>query len=307
MSASASALSFHSPQSRPYQGGRGIVLGATLNLEPAPPRQDVLREPVTLERLPPYQLPRDTLAIRLTAALSSLGLTSREQDLHQLWRAQTATATVMAALSPCIAEDLAASGWLKRHQSVGRFRVGPITHPYDVLEAFRVLVQLPETLVKERRFLEFVLAQILRKYAAELSNFTRTRFSFEAEAREYFLQGTQIERLLKRVTDPDARFDLLQQLHDSYSHANNYYMFSLISRERGSNEGKLFMMYCHTAFSLARIDWDGTLRAIPAARRLPPRRSVMFLFRRDRALQERGAADPDFQAQARALVSAFRE
>ena len=67
----------------------------------------------------------------------------------------------------------------------------------------------------------------------------------------------------------------------------------------------MFMMYCHSAHSLARLDWDGSLLEHAHVRRLPTREEVMFMFRRDRSVQERCAVDAGFQAQVRAMITSF--
>lgn len=308
MQATAKALSFTTLErgSEERRATRGVHLGRTLTLDPGPPSRDVLPRPLTLAEPPAYELPRDTLVIRLSAVLGSLGWTSREKELHQKWRAQTATAILMAALSPRVARDLAASGWLQRHSAAGRHRVGPVTHPYDVLEAFRAVVDLPDSLARDRTFLEGALGVLLRRHAEEISRAGCVDFSFEAEAREYFVRGARLERALKGMTNRDARFDLLQEIHDCWYHVRNYHVFSVLSREPMAADGKSFMMFCQAAHSLARIDWDGAVRATPVGNRLPTRREVAFLVRRDRALQARCAADSALLAQVKALVASFR-
>ena len=285
------------------RGGSGVH---ALNFEPAPPKADVLRKPLTLDRLPDYQIPKDGLILRLSSLLGSLGW-SRGQS--QLLQAQSATAVVMGSLSPRIAEELEESGWLaQRETASGGARIGPITHPYALMEAFRTLVRLTDKkLVKERRFLELVLAMTLRRYVEMIDEQALIRFSFEAEAREQFLRSVRIERHLRKISNWDDRDNLLQQLHDSYYNAKNYYMFSVLSREKTPADGKMFMMYCHAAHSLARLDWDGSLLEHAHVRRLPTRAEVLFLFRRDRSVQDRCARDASTQGQVKALIASFPE
>lgn len=287
---------------------RGGFLGHALNFEPAPPTADVLRRPLVMEKLPDYQVPRDGIFLKLSSLLGSLGWSSRGEQ-SQLMQAQSATAIVMGSLSPEIARELEASGWLAQRETPARgMRIGPITHPYALMEAFRTVVRLSDKkLVKERRFLELVLAMVLRRYIEQMNEQALIRFSFEMEAREQFLRSVRIERHLKKISDRNGRQDLLQQLHDCYYNAKNYYMFSVISREKAPADGKLFMMYCHAAHSLARLNWDGSILEHAHVRRLPTRAEVMFLFRRDRGVQERCANDPDFQAQIKALIASFPE
>ena len=284
---------------------RGVLLGASLSFEPSPPVLDVLSSAVAVSRLPEYQPPRDTLGARLNAVLGTLGWTSHEREAQLKWHAQAVTAMVMASLVPAVARELEASGWLRRHQTAGRLRVGAITHPYDVLEAFKTVTKLPASLGRERRFLELVLGLLLRGYQEALSQAGNARFSFEAEAKEHFIRGARLERSLKHCTDSNDRLGVLQHVINAYYHAKNYYMFSVIARQNSTSDGKMFVMFCHAALSLAQIDWDGTLHTQPVTARLPPRAEVTFLFSRDRSLRERCARDSSLFAQTKALISTF--
>ncbi|MEI6557226.1 MAG: hypothetical protein WCO00_02380 [Rhodospirillaceae bacterium] len=286
-----------------------MLFGHALNFEPAPPVADVLRKPVALERLPAYEVPRDGIFLKLSSLLGSLGWSSRGNEPSQRVRAQSATAIVMGSLSSRIGKELEASGWLaQRETPAGRVRIGPITHPYCLMEAFRTLIRLTDAkVVKERRFLELVLAMMLRRYVEQMGEQSLVKFTFETEAREHFLRSVRIERALKKVSDKNTRQDLLQQLHDSYYHAKNYYMFSVVAREKAVSDGKLFMMYCHATHSLARLDWNGSLLEHAHVRRLPTRGEVLFLFRRDRCAQEHCGRDADVHGQIKALISSFPE
>ncbi|MEI7610281.1 MAG: hypothetical protein WCJ64_23120 [Rhodospirillaceae bacterium] len=310
MQASYGVLPFQTSEVRPSarSAPRGAFPGHALNFEPAPPKADVLRRPLTVEKLPAYQVPRDGIFLKLSSLLGSLGWSSRGEQ-NQLTQARSATAIVMGSLSPRIARELEESGWLaQRETPTGGVRVGAITHPYALMDAFRTLVRLSDQkVVKERRFLELVLAMVLRQYLQDMGDQTLIRFSFEAEAREHFLRSVRIERALKKVADKNTRQDLLQQLHDCYYNAKNYYLFSVISREKAPADGKLFMMYCHAAHSLARLNWDGSLLEHAHVRRLPTRGEVLFLFRRDRGVQERCAKDADVAGQIKALIASFPE
>ena len=283
----------------------GLVLGRSLSFEPPPPTEDILGNPLVLTKLPAYELPHDSLGTRISALLVQMGLSSRAKELRQFWRLQGATALVMGALMPSVARKLEKTGWLRRHNAVRHTRVPLITHPYAVLESFEAMVQAPDFLAKERRFLEIVLALVLRQYVETISRSNNNKFSFEMEAREHFLRAVRLEHLLKKVSAPDERADTLQQLYDSYYHCKNYYIFSLISRERAANEGKMFMMYCHALHALTRFQSDGTYSDRGNDSHLPTRAEVLFLFQRDRCLKKQCLENPDFRAQAKALVKSF--
>ncbi len=308
MQASHGHLPFQTPET-PISGRsslRSPLFGQALNFEPAPPVADVLRKPVYVTDLPAYQVPKDGILLRLSSLLGSLGWSPRT-DQGQLLQAQSAIAIVMGSLSSRVARDLEESGWLaEREPAAGRFRIAPVTHPYGLMEAFRTLVRLTDpTVAKERRYLELVLAMMLRQYVAQINKKSLVEFKFSVEAREQFLRSARIERQLKTISDKIIRQDMLQQLHDCYYNTKSYYMFSVISREKLPDDGKLFMMYCHTAHSLARLDWDGSLLEHAHVRRLPTRAEVMFLFRRDRAAQKRCQNDPDTHTQLKALIGSF--
>ena len=283
----------------------GLVLGRALNFEPPPPPEDILGNPLLLAKVPDYELPHDTLATRISSLLVQIGLSTRSKELRQLWRLQAATARVMGALLSSVGRKLEKTGWLRRHNVIRHTRVTLITHPYAVLESFEAMMQAPDFLAKERRFLEIILALVLRQYIETISRANNNKFSFEMEAREYFLRAVRIEHMLKKVSALDERMELLQQFYDCHYHCKNYYIFSLISRERTQNDGKMFMMYCHALHALARFQSDGTLNDRPNESRLPSRGEVLFLFQRDRGLKKQCLENPELRAQAKSLVKTF--
>jgi len=304
----------HSGASHAVQASQpapGIMLGRSLILEPAPPVEDVLGEPLRLARMPGYVLPKETVGSRVTMLLGQLGWTRPAEALRRLRRLQTTVATILASVSPPFASELAANGWLTRHRDLGRFRVTEVTHPYDLMDAFRLLLHLPDAMpldaMKERRFLEVVLALVLRQYRTDMIRTSHPHFSFDAEAREFLIRGVRLEHDAKMVTDPNERLNMLQILHDSCYHGRNYYLFSLLSRERTVNDGRMFLMYCQVVRTLARLEWDGTMHEMPVLRRLPPRHEVLYLFRRDRSLKRRYLEDAEYMARVKALLATFQD
>ncbi|MEI8396555.1 MAG: hypothetical protein WCF85_17620, partial [Rhodospirillaceae bacterium] len=197
--------------------------------------------------------------------------------------------------------------WTQRLQIPGQPRVREILHPYDILRAFRTLPQLPKTMAKESKFLELILALVLRQYVLQQCEVIGKRFSFDSTAREYFLQANLYERQVRNIADKEARFEAVQKLHDCLYHGMNYYIFSIIAKEKSPNDGKMFALYCHAAYSLARIDRDGSIHERPIARRLTTKSEVLFLFRQDRGLQARCRADSGFRAQIKSLLGLFRD
>lgn len=283
----------------------GLVLGRSLNFQPPPPAQDILGNPLLITKLPAYELPHDTLGTRISSLLVQMGISSRAKELRQHWRLQAATALVMGTLMSSVARKLEKTGWLRRHNVLRHTRVPVLTHPYAVLESFEAMIQAPDFLSKERRFLEIILALVLRQYIDMISRANSNKFSFEMEAREYFLRAIRLEHMLKKVNTDDERIGMLQEIYDCYYHCKNYYIFSLISRERAANEGKMFMMYCHALHALARFQSDGTFSDRPTESRMPARNDVLFLFQRDRCLKKQCLESPDVRAQAKALLKTF--
>lgn len=288
---------------RPLRAGG--TAGCRLDPAPVPPARDVLRWGVELEAPPVYQLPRETLALRVGTALGNLGLASWENDVHLYWRVQTATAVLMASVCPEVRRELETSGWMERHGAVGKFTVGPVTHPYDLMGVARILIDLPESLNREKRFLETLTAAVLGQYVKEISKTYLIDFTLENEARNYFLRGSRLEQIYRGAPEADDSGELLQEVYDCFYHARYYYMFSVIGREISEKDGKPFGMYCHAAHTAARIVRESGLRDPSPSRRLPSHREVVYLARHDQAVQNRCAIDPDLVRQVKALISTF--
>ena len=283
----------------------GLILGRSFNVAPPPPPEDILGNPLVIAKLPSYELPHDTLGVQVSSLLVQIGLSSRAKELRQLWRIQAATALVMATQLSTVARKVEKTGWLRRHNALRHTRIPQLIHPYAVLESFEAMVQTPDAFSKERRFLEIILALVLRQYIETISGANNSRFSFEMEAREHFLRAIRLEHMIKKVSAADEQFELLQQLYDCYYHCKNYYAFSIIARERAQNEGKMFMMYCHALHALARFQSDGTFGDRISEARLPTRSEVLFLFQRDRSLKKQCLENPEVRAQAKALIKTF--
>ncbi len=290
---------------------RGSTLDRSLDQDPSPPSEDVLLEPLVLPRISEYALPHETLGSWAITLLGQLGWSKPSEALKRLRRIQTTVATVMASVSPDYAKDFEASDWLTRYRDLGRFKVTSVTHPYDLMDAFRFLPRLPDVLPVEareaRRSLEVALMLVLRQYREELIRGGRTRFSFDGEARAFITRAIRLEMEIKAVTEANERWNLIQMLHDNCYHGRNYYIYSVLSREQTVNDGRMFVMYCQAMLILARLEWDGTLRQVPVLRRLPPRQEAMFLFRLDRNLKQRCLQDAEYMARVKAMLTLFQD
>ncbi len=283
----------------------------SLTLEVAPPPEDVLENPLALIDVPDYSPPRESLKDGLVRLAGRFGWGGPMETLRRVRRIQVALAVTMASVSSSAARDVEASGLLKRYRDVGRFKVTQVRHPYDLMEIFRLVSRLPESLPpeakKERRRLELLLGLILRQYRTEISKTSRGPFTFDTESRDYFIRSVQIEQKVSFTTYADERLSLVQMLHDNCHHGRYYYLFSLLSREPAANEGRMFVMYCQALLTLARMEWDGRMRTTPLIRRLPPRQEVLFMVRRDRSLKQRCLQDREYEERVKTMVSVFQD
>ncbi|MEI8396377.1 MAG: hypothetical protein WCF85_16710 [Rhodospirillaceae bacterium] len=285
---------------------KGLVLGRgiSLNLNPDPPPNDVLGAPLIIQKLPSINLQVETFGDVIAGVFSHFGTGMRNEERRQLWKLRQTIALVMASVSKHAEVKLEARGWFRRRYGATQ-RVVKLVHPDQLRVAFDELMAAPEIIRRDRRALELLLGVALRKYMIELSASTGTKFSFEAEAREHCIKAYHDERLLDKVIDNYERIEALQNTYNKYFYVRNYYMYSLIAREKNSNDGKMFSMYCRSVFFMSRLEWDGSLAEHVNRRRLPLRDDVTFLIKRDRALQERYTREPDFAAQIKDVLSIF--
>ena len=290
------------------EGGRqtrGLLLGRNINLRPDPPAKDLLNEPLVVSQLPEIDLPRETLGNRLSLLLFRTVLGYREEEYRALAGVRQTIAAVMASVSRMAAKELEVAGWVLNRREKGLQRVVRVTHPDQLQDAFAVLMAAPDAISQERQELEVLLAVVLRHYIKEMSAIIGSRFSFEAEAHSHCMHAYDLERQLKNVVDQYERMAVLQQTYDSYSNAASYYLYSLVSREPSEHDPKMFSMYVRAVFFISRLQYDGTLQENVNRRRLPLRREVMFLIKRDRALQTRYSKDEEFAEQIKNILNFF--
>ena len=285
---------------------RGVLFGRDINLRPDPPPKDLLNSPLEVSRLPEIDLRCKTLVERVSAFVLGTVLGYRESEHRALWELRQTTAAVMACVSPSAARELEAEGWaLRRNSDKGGQRVVRVTHPDQLQDAFSTLIAASGTHTEDRQDLEMLLAMVLRTYINEMSSMMGTTFSFDTEGHSHCLHAYEQERQLKNVVDQYERMAVLQQICNAYSYTANYYLYSLIAREKPEQDHKMFSMYVRAVFFLSRLQYDGTLQEHVNRRRLPLRRDVMFRLKRDQNLQRRYAKDPDFAAQIKNIIGFF--
>lgn len=283
----------------PVQGGGspGVLVGKSFNLTPFPPPADMLPKALVVGGLPLHKQPKLHFGDRLRRTLNNIGLLSSGEDALLRWKVRDAAETVIASVVS--AAEYAALRDRKPDKPIS------VRHPYHLRAAFDLLPQVPDHLGLERRFLEVILSRVLRAYAEQIAAARGIPFSFEAEAREFFIIGMKLERQVKKIENSDELFSVLQIINDNYYHARYYYYFALLRRERLDPESKMHLWYARASFFLARLDWRGALLPKANLRALPNRNTMMFLLRRDRAAMDRYRADPAFRDKAKRLIDSF--
>jgi len=277
-------------------------IGGELKLAPAPPDEDVLKAPVFLLKPPRIVLPERGGLKEWLEVLNPW----RRDEARQKRKLHALIASVMDSVAPRTVWDMEKRGRLspsgRPKSDLRQFR---ITHPYQLRDAFFELVSGSHRHFLEYKAIEVLLAMILREYARTASQERDGRFSFESAARRHGLQAYHLERQIVAVTDPDERLGVVRKVHEKYLHMVNYYGYSVVSRERATNEGTLFSMYCRAVFFLARVERDGTLRAKVDRQRLPRRRDVLFLILRDQGVRRRYNRDTSYADRLKEIVRYF--
>lgn len=285
----ASSMAEHATAER--GGERGILVGRTFNPNPPPPPTDVLRQSIRLREVPTRHRPRQSLSERVAHFLIRRGLMVGDETLQARLRVYDALDFLIASLAP-----------ERSDRRKGRVTAVDMRHPYHLRHALDLLPRIPDNCGHERRFMELLLNRALRAYAERMSQTKQFAFTFEAEAKEFFVQGMKIERQIRRITEPSEKMQAMQLLNDCYFHGRYYYYFSILCREKQETDSRMHIWYVRAGFFLARIDWRGEIVQKPNPRALPSRSAVLFLMRRDKSVMERCRADPAFKLKIKRLV-----
>ncbi|MBB3264280.1 hypothetical protein FHW79_001895 [Azospirillum sp. OGB3] len=282
---------------------RGVVTGKYFNFNPLPPPPDMLGNPLVVANLPTHKAPKETWRSRWQRRLARFHIGKQSAQVKRRWKIQDTIASVIASVSPA-ATMLGERGWREKRPA-SSVPVIVVRHPYHLRHVFEMILQPPDDLAAERRFLELLMGRVLRKYGEQLTQIRGSAFSFENEAREYFFAGFKLERQIKKYTSPDERFAALQSIYVNYFHGRNYYLYALLRREKLAPDNKLFMLNSRAVYFMARIGWNGELLDKPNPRSLPSREDIFFLVQRDKTVLTRYRSDQDFQRQVRAVLEAF--
>jgi len=286
------------------------------SLSPAPPARDLLADPLKVGALPTVHLPPDTWTNRVSRMLDDYRLAPNAAVDSLRWRVADALAGLRSAVGASGGAGAGGgagggngNGNGNGNKVAGKKAMGfgKVTHPYDLLDAFALLVGLPETVAADRRSLEATLAVILRAYAAEMTTMNGFPLSFLGEADEFLRAGFQLERFFSRSKFAEERQDMVTGAYTNYYHGSRYYLFGLVSRIEPVQESRLFHFFCRGVYFMARITATGDLLERPVHDRLPSRASVLFHARRDAAVLAKAKAESAYSAQVNAMIRSFPE
>lgn len=275
--------------------GRGLVLGRSLNRRPQPVSEEVLCDPLRVGELARTPLPPPSWREWALRFAQASGLYTVPRATRLRWAARDHIIHLQTALEPP-----------SRERAGGAGRRPSLTHPQQVLDAIEFLMGLPVDLVAERRILRVLLARVLIGYRKAISAQRGKSIHYHHEAKKYFARAHHDQKLLSRVSGKSERFSVIQNIIDNYYYFRLNYICAILVREPVAEEDRLFSKFLRMVFFMARVEDDGTLLDRPARRALPLRDHIIFLVRRDAALQARLRREPTLQEEVRALVRYFR-
>lgn len=284
----------------PRRWGRGLVLGRSLDRRPRPVSEEVLRDPLRVGDLIRTPLSSPSWRERVLRFAQASGLYTVPRATRLRWAARDHIIHLQTALG------LPGREGAGREGAGGPGRRLSLTHPQQVLDAIEFLMGLPVDLVAERRILRALLARVLIGYRKAISVQRGKSIYYHHEAKRYFARANHDQKLLSKVSGKSERFSVIQNIIDNYYYFRLNYICAILVREPVAEEDRLFSKFLRMVFFMARVEDDGTLLDRPARRALPLRDHIVFLVRRDAALQARLRREPTLQEEVRALVRYFR-
>lgn len=274
---------------------RGFMTGETFDFQPEPPARDTLGTPLAVPKVPLNNRPNEVWQSRMKRFLVRNGMAAGSPADKMRWKLYDAIASVLIAIGAVSPE----SGG---HPPTKKLK---IYHPCDLKFAFDLVVSAPESLNREARYLELILGYVIKAYTDAMGTINKSAFLFEAEAREYFQAGYRAERLLKEMKEGVEAFNATQQAYTAYFHGRNYYLFSLVRREKRTAGTQLFSYYYRACHFIARVGWDGELLPKPNLRNLPNRATLLFHIQRDASVLDRFRSDRAFSDQMAAILKSL--
>lgn len=299
------ALSKRASASGDGEGMRGVVTGKHFNFNPLPPPHDILGNPLVVPNLPTHKQPKETFGSRVQRLLAQLHIGHQSAATRLRWKIQDMLPSLLASVSS--SATLSPDQRAKVQRGGRQLVITTVRHPYHLRHVLDLIPNLPPELGGERRFLELIMNRVLKKYGEQMALVKGSPFSFENESREYFFASFKAERQIKKISNPDERFIMVQGIYNNYFHGRNYYYYALLRREKLAPDNKLFMLFSRACYFMARVDWNGELAEKPNPRVLPSRDLITFYLQRDKSVLARSASDPEFKRQVKGVLEAFPE
>jgi hypothetical protein len=268
---------------------RGVVFGRSLNFRPEPPAPDVLATPVRLTDVEYVKLPQKSWRENLQLFMQSTGLGSIPLATRLRWQSHDMIEWLQSSLI-----------------GKGRGRRAAIMHPQTLMPAIDFLMGLPAELDVERRMIHMLIGRGLIEYRKRISQIREKPLLFAKEATNCFFTGYKDQQMISRVTSPNELFQMVQNIYNHYYYFRVNYICSIVSREPPEGGNKLFSKFMRVSFFMSTVQDDGTLSTKPAYRMLPPKEHVVFLAKRDGALQARLREDEALRAELQGVLRYFR-
>lgn len=268
---------------------RGVVYGRSLDFRPQPPGPEILSSAIRLTDVEYVRLPQKNWRDHLRLFFQASGLTTISPVVRLRWQAHEIIEWLQTSL-------------LAR----GRGRRGAITHPIQLMSSIEFLMTLPGELEAERRMIHTLIGRALIEYRKQVSVGRERPLLFAKEASAHFMAGFKEQQILSRTSTAGEQFQTVQRIYTSYYFFRAYYIFAILSREPPESGSKLFSKFMRACFFMSTIQDDGTIAPKPSYRQLPPKEQVVFLAKRDTALQARLREDQGLRNELQNLLRFFR-
>lgn len=268
---------------------RGVIYGRSLDFKPSPPPAEGLGSPLRLTDVEVVQLPQKSWREHMSLFLQTSGLTTIPLATRLRWQSHDTV-------------DWLQSSLLGR----GRGKRQSIIHPLQLMPAIEFMMGLPPELDVERRMIHVLVGRALIDYRKRLSATRERPLLFAREASNHFFNGFKEQQLVSKAGSPGEQFQSVQRIYNSYFFFKANYIFSIVSREPPESGNKLFSKFMRAVFFISTIQDDGTIAPKPSYRALPPKEHVVFLAKRDMALQSRLREDEQLRNELQHLLKYFR-
>ncbi|HYE51394.1 MAG TPA: hypothetical protein VEB20_17480 [Azospirillaceae bacterium] len=268
---------------------RGVVFGRSLNFRPEPIAGEVLPNQIRLTDVEYVSLPQKSWRDNLRLFLQASGLSSIPVVTRQRWQSHETIEWLQSSLL-----------------GKGRGKRASITHPVQLMPAIEFMMGMPVELDVERRMIHMLLGRALIDYRKRIGQIKEKPSLYAREASTYFFAGFKDQQLVSKVSNPAELFQVVQNIYNNYYWFKLNYICSIVSREPAEAGNKLFSKFMRVSFFMSTIQDDGTLAAKPSYRALPPKDHVVFLAKRDVALQSRLREDEALRNELQGVLKYFR-